>query len=65
MPLQCLAVIGKANEPLYLMDVTNSDDEKLDQPDDAFGFAEANRDHHLSLQKEVSGDLLICEICEI
>jgi len=58
MALQCLAVIGKTNEPLYLMDVKEEDDDENnnvtdnDENDDAFGFAESQRKEHLSLDKE-------------
>ena len=54
MALQCLAIIGKVNEPLYLTDVKNSN-ETGDENDveDAFGFAASNAQEHLSLRKEV------------
>jgi hypothetical protein len=57
MSLQCLAIIGKANEPLYLIDVEPPKDEgsndAQDENDDAFGFAAAHRQDRLSLRKEV------------
>jgi hypothetical protein len=54
MALQCLAVIGKVNEPLYLKDVKNSD-EAGDENDsgDAFGFTAAHAQEQLSLRREV------------
>lgn len=60
MSLQCLAIIGKVNEPLYLVDVEPPKEkgsavtEDENDVDDAFGFAAAHREDRLSLRKEVS-----------
>lgn len=55
MALQCLAIIGKINEPLYLKDIRNAN-ESGDENDenDVFGFAGAYSKERLSLRKEVS-----------
>jgi hypothetical protein len=55
MALQCLAIIGKINEPLYLKEVRNPN-ESGDENDenDVFGFSEAHSIERLSLRKEVS-----------
>lgn len=54
MALQCLAIIGKVNEPLYLTDVKNSEDAGDENDlEDAFGFAAAHAQEQLSLRREV------------
>ena len=54
MALQCLAIIGKVNEPLYLTDVKNSSGSGDENDvEDSFGFAAAYSQENLSLRKEV------------
>mmetsp|Transcript_7226 Transcript_7226/g.10575 ORF Transcript_7226/g.10575 Transcript_7226/m.10575 type:complete len:173 (-) Transcript_7226:1028-1546(-) len=52
MSLECLAIIGKTNEPLYLLDVEKEDDEVTPDENDAFGFVESQQRERLSLEKE-------------
>ena len=55
MALQCLAIIGKINEPLYLKDIQNPNASADDNDEnDVFGFAAAHTKERLSLRKEVS-----------
>lgn len=60
MPVLCLAIVGKNNEPLYLCDCDfekqEKDDESLDGIEDVFGFSEESSkgvENNLSLEKEV------------
>jgi hypothetical protein len=59
MSLQCLAVIGKVSEPLYLKDV-KPPNETGDENDaeDVFGFTAAHQQERLSLRKEVSESVI-------
>jgi hypothetical protein len=56
MALQCLAIVGKANEPLYLRDIVATDEQSRNQDeekkDDVFGFSEAVANDSLSLRHE-------------
>jgi hypothetical protein len=53
--LKCLAIIGKANEPLYLKDIPSFKDKPYEKDgEDAFGFAATLEEGQLSLRKEVS-----------
>ena len=65
MTIQCLAIVGKNNEPLYLCDCNfdknDSDDRPVEDIDDVFGFTqEASKgvENNLSLDNEVR--LLVC-----
>ena len=61
MALQCLAILGNKNEPLYLCDATLHDtmaDTIHDHDDDYFGFSnpvwqKGNQSSNLSIQHEV------------
>lgn len=60
MTIECLAIVGKNNEPLYLCDCNfgkkDADDESLDDLEDVFGFSEeASKgvENNLSLENEV------------
>jgi hypothetical protein len=53
--LQCLAIIGKANEPLYLRDIPNEKKESYEtDAEDVFGFTSTIGAENLSLRKEVN-----------
>lgn len=57
MALQCLAILGTNNEPLYLLDTSEKDDSSPSEPEDCFGFTDpawqkANRSSTLSIQHE-------------
>jgi hypothetical protein len=53
--LQCLAIIGKANEPLYLKEIPNLKDGSYEKDaEDVFGFTATLGPGQLSLRKEVS-----------
>mmetsp|Transcript_34734 Transcript_34734/g.49307 ORF Transcript_34734/g.49307 Transcript_34734/m.49307 type:complete len:182 (+) Transcript_34734:118-663(+) len=61
MALQCLAIIGKTNEPLYLLEILppseSSSSEENEKPEndnveDMFGFQEATAKDSLSLRSE-------------
>ena len=60
MTLQCLAIVGKNNEPLFLCDCNfeknDADGEPVDDAEDIFGFTqEASKgvENNLSLDNEV------------
>lgn len=66
MALQCLAILGTNNEPLYLLDTSEKDDSSPSEPEDCFGFTDpawqkANRSSTLSIQHEVR---LLLELLE-
>ena len=57
MALQCLAIVGKVNEPLYLKDVKGSTETESDNDEvDAFGFVTEQSRQELSLRKEVGAE---------
>lgn len=56
MSLQCLAIVGKSNEPLYLRDIATIDEQSHnpdeEKKDDVFGFSDAVANDSLSLRHE-------------
>jgi hypothetical protein len=65
MALQCLAILGTNNEPLYLLDTSETDSSPSEQ-EDCLGFTDpawqkANRSSTLSIQHEVR---LLLELLE-
>lgn len=65
MALQCLAILGNNNEPLYLLDTSESESSPSEQ-EDCFGFTDpawqkTNRSSTLSIQHEVRLLLVLLE----
>lgn len=58
MALQCLVIVGKLNEPLFLLEVPSPPGEeekssKDDEKNDIFGFLEVGKDAGFSIRHEV------------